>query len=148
MAGMLLMDVKGAFNHVSRNELMRKMEAMSADGDLVRWTGSFMEERKVSLVVDGLQCRAVAVETGGPARLPALAHTVRSLPERHLRNGGRGGGGVHGNVVRRRLRVGGGSRLRGAAMRAPGKSRNEGGRVGGQEPRRVRQCEGRDNSLH
>lgn len=30
-----LIDVKGAFDHVSRNELMRKIEAMGVDSDLV-----------------------------------------------------------------------------------------------------------------
>lgn len=36
MAGMLLIDVKVAFHHVSRNELMRKMEAMGTNGNLIR----------------------------------------------------------------------------------------------------------------
>lgn len=33
---MLLMDVKGAFDHVSKNSLMQNMEVLGADGDLVR----------------------------------------------------------------------------------------------------------------
>lgn len=36
MADMLFMDVKRAFEHVSRNKLMRKIEAMEADGNLIR----------------------------------------------------------------------------------------------------------------
>lgn len=35
-AGMLLMNVKVAFDHVSRNRLMWNMEALGADGDLVK----------------------------------------------------------------------------------------------------------------
>lgn len=36
MTDMLLVDVKGAFNYVSRYELMRKMVAIGAGSDLVR----------------------------------------------------------------------------------------------------------------
>lgn len=36
MTGMLLMYVKGTIDHVSRNELIRKIKALEADGDLVR----------------------------------------------------------------------------------------------------------------
>lgn len=53
LAGMLLMDVKSTFDHVSRNGLLQKMETVGANGDLVRWTESFLLERNVSLVVDG-----------------------------------------------------------------------------------------------
>lgn len=70
MTGMLLIDVKGAFYHIGRNCLTRKMEALGAEADLVRWTGSFMSERKVSLVVDRHQCEAVEVETGVPQESP------------------------------------------------------------------------------
>lgn len=35
LAGMLLMDVKGSFNYVSRKSLIRKIQALSVDGDLV-----------------------------------------------------------------------------------------------------------------
>lgn len=60
---MLLIDVKGAFDHVSRNGLMCKIEVLGADEDLVRWTGSFELERKVSLVEDDHQCEDMEVET-------------------------------------------------------------------------------------
>lgn len=36
MTGMLLMDVKGSFDHVSRNELIGKMVALRANGNMVR----------------------------------------------------------------------------------------------------------------
>lgn len=64
------MNIKGAFKHVSRNSQMRKMKALGVDGDLVRWTGSFMMESKLSLVVDGYQCEEVEVETGVPQGSP------------------------------------------------------------------------------
>lgn len=64
------MDVRGAFNHVCRNSLMRKMEAMGTDGDLVRWTGFFISDRRASLVVGGHQCEEAEVETGVPQGSP------------------------------------------------------------------------------
>lgn len=45
---------------------MQNMNALGMDGDLVRWTGSFMSDRNVSLVVDNHSCEAVEVETGVP----------------------------------------------------------------------------------
>lgn len=33
---LLLMDVKGTFDYVSRNDVMRKVEVLRADRDLVR----------------------------------------------------------------------------------------------------------------
>lgn len=70
LVGMFLMDVKGAFDHVSRNGLMRKTKALGADRDLVRWTGFFIVDRKVSLIVDCHQCEAVEVEKGVLQGLP------------------------------------------------------------------------------
>lgn len=78
LAGMLLKYVKRAFDHVSRNYLMRKMKTLGADGDLVRWTGSFLSKRMVSLVVDGHQCVAVEVDTGVPQRSP-VSHILFAI---------------------------------------------------------------------
>lgn len=66
----LLIDVKGAFDHVSKNGLMRKMDKLGADEDLIRRIGSFKSERKVSLVVDGHQSQAVEVDTRVPQGSP------------------------------------------------------------------------------
>jgi hypothetical protein len=35
VAGLLLMDVKGAFDHVDRRQLLKTMVAKKVDGDLV-----------------------------------------------------------------------------------------------------------------
>lgn len=61
---MLLMDVKSTFNHVSRNYLLRTMETMDADGDLILWIEAFMSNRSVSLVIEGHLFEETAVETG------------------------------------------------------------------------------------
>lgn len=72
LVGMLLIDVKGALHHVSRNYLLRTIESMGADGDLIRWTDWFMSDRSVRLVSDTHQCTEVGVETGEIQRSPAL----------------------------------------------------------------------------
>lgn len=70
LAGALFMDVKGAFDHVSKVELLRKMLDLGIDGDLIKWTKSFLSDRKVQLVIDGHENREREVETGIPQGLP------------------------------------------------------------------------------
>jgi len=53
VAGALLMDVKSAFNNVSRPILSRRLGELGIEPDLVRWTDSFMSDRKVRLVLEG-----------------------------------------------------------------------------------------------
>lgn len=64
------MDVKGAFERVGRNRLMRKIDRMGAEEKPVRWADSFMSERKVSLMVDSHQYDAVEIEMGVPRGSP------------------------------------------------------------------------------
>jgi len=52
-AAVLLMDVKGAFPHVAKGNLIKRMEEMGFEADLVRWVESFMKERKVIMSMDG-----------------------------------------------------------------------------------------------
>jgi len=47
------MDIKGAFPHVAKGNLIRRMEEMGFEADLVKWVESFMEERKVIMSMDG-----------------------------------------------------------------------------------------------
>jgi hypothetical protein len=46
MAGTLFMDVKSAFNNVSKAQLGKRMEAQELEPDLIRWTDSFMTDRR------------------------------------------------------------------------------------------------------
>ena len=71
LAGALLMDVKGAFDHVAAPKLTDRMLELGIDGDLVRWTRSFLADRKVQLVVDGFQCPEKPISTGVPQGSPA-----------------------------------------------------------------------------
>jgi len=40
----LVMDVKGAFPHVAKGNLIKRMEEMGLQADLVRWVESFIED--------------------------------------------------------------------------------------------------------
>lgn len=48
------------------------MAGMDADGDLIRWTESFLSDRIVDLIIDGNQCQETAVDTGVSQGLPVL----------------------------------------------------------------------------
>jgi hypothetical protein len=69
-AAVLLMDVKGAFPHVAKGNLIKRMEEMGFEADLVRWVESFMEERKVIMSMDRKEGDSMDVETGVPQGSP------------------------------------------------------------------------------
>jgi len=69
-AAVLLMDVKGAFPHVAKGNLIKRMEEMGFEADLVRWVESFMEDRKVIMSMDGKEGDSMDVETGVPQGSP------------------------------------------------------------------------------
>lgn len=41
----LLMDVKKAFDHISRAELVKKMLELGVNGNLIEWAQSFLTDR-------------------------------------------------------------------------------------------------------
>lgn len=47
VAALLLMDVKGASDHVNRDCLLRRMKDIEVDGNLIEWVRSFMTERRI-----------------------------------------------------------------------------------------------------
>lgn len=57
LAGALFMDVKGAFDHVSRSQLLKRMVELGIDGDLVAWTRSFLTGRKIRLLLTGMKIK-------------------------------------------------------------------------------------------
>ena len=60
------MDVMGAFDHVDPYKLAEAIEAMEIDNDLIRWTLSFLMNRRVSLVIDGYKIPEQPIESGLP----------------------------------------------------------------------------------
>ena len=64
------MDLKGAFDHFSKGQLLTRIIELGIDGDLVTWTGSFLTDRKVQLVIDGHDNKEREIETGIPQGSP------------------------------------------------------------------------------
>lgn len=67
---MLLMDVKRAFDHVSKGYLLPTIEKMGTDSDLMRNTKSFISARSVGLLIDGHLWKQMTVETEFPLGSP------------------------------------------------------------------------------
>ena len=66
VTGAVLMDVKPAFNSVYRGHLVERMTQLKVEPDLIRWTGDFMRDRKVRLVLNGQEGTDHDVDTGIP----------------------------------------------------------------------------------
>lgn len=67
---MLLINVKGAFDHVSWSCFLHSMQEMGTDRNLMRWTESFKSDRSVRLVIDRHQCAEKAVVIGAAEGSP------------------------------------------------------------------------------
>lgn len=65
-----IMDVKGAFDHVAQNQPIFRMLELRIDGDLIRWTKSFLIDRKLQLTINGYTNQEVKIETGIPQGSP------------------------------------------------------------------------------
>ncbi len=60
------MHIKGAFDHVSKSQLLTHMIDLGIDTDLVAWTKSFFTDRKIQLVIDRHDNKVRDIETGIP----------------------------------------------------------------------------------
>jgi len=69
-AAVLLMDVKGSFPHVAKRNLIKRMEDMGFEANLLRWLESFMEDRKVIMSMDRKEGDNMDVATGVPQGSP------------------------------------------------------------------------------
>ena len=67
---MLYMDIKGAFDHVSRSQLLIRMMGLDILSNLVACTKSFLTDRKIQLVIDGHDNKERNIETGIPLSSP------------------------------------------------------------------------------
>ena len=66
------MDVKKAFDHVSKKQLLTRMIELGIEGDLVTWRDSFLTNRKIHLVIDRYDNKEKEIETGIPQGSPVL----------------------------------------------------------------------------
>lgn len=70
LAAALFMDVKETFDHVSKIQLLTRMTKLGIDGNLMRWTNSFLTNRKIQLIVDGHDNDKKDIEIGIPQGSP------------------------------------------------------------------------------
>ena len=64
------MDMKGAFDHVSKTQLVTRMLELEIDGDFICWTKSFLINPKLQLIIDGHNNPENNIETGIPQGSP------------------------------------------------------------------------------
>jgi len=70
ITGVLLMDSKAAFPSVANGRLVNGMKAKHIDGDISRWTKSFLSERTVEMIIKGNAMMRHPVEAGVPQGSP------------------------------------------------------------------------------
>lgn len=70
LAFALFIDVKEAFDHFSKGQLLARMIKLEIDGDFVSWTSRFLTDRKIQLVIDGHDNKEREIETRIPQGSP------------------------------------------------------------------------------
>ena len=66
----LLMDVKGAFDNVSKTALLSTLNHFGLPGNLLAWVDNFMSDRRTTLSFDGRSDASLPVKTGIPQGSP------------------------------------------------------------------------------
>lgn len=66
----LFIDVKGAFDHVSINQLLRVCSQLGLPLALIRWIQSFLSDRSIQLAFDGDSTKETPVSVGIPQGSP------------------------------------------------------------------------------
>jgi hypothetical protein len=64
ITSVLMMHIKAAFRSVARRRLINAMKAKQIDGDLIRWTKSFLSERTVEMVIEGNHLQSHPAQAG------------------------------------------------------------------------------------
>ena len=66
----LLLDIKGAFDHVSKNQLLGFCQRLKLPISICNWIESFISDRSIRLVFDGESTEKTKIETGIPQGSP------------------------------------------------------------------------------
>jgi ribonuclease HI len=66
----LFLDVKGAFDHVSKNQLLATLRKLQLPTNLIAWVSSFLQDRQLRLSFDGQTEEFSSIETGIPQGSP------------------------------------------------------------------------------
>jgi len=65
-----MLDVKGAFDNVSKERLINTMKNLGVPSNIINWTDSFTTDRHVALSFDNEKDEMKPVDTGIPQRSP------------------------------------------------------------------------------
>ena len=60
--GLFLCDISGAFNHVSEELLLRKLQATGVNADMLKFLRSYLQARNSEILVEGSKSRKFALE--------------------------------------------------------------------------------------
>jgi ribonuclease HI len=66
----LFLDIKGAFDHVAKNQLLAILQALRLPTSLISWTSSFLDNRLLRLSFDGQTEDFASLNTGIPQGSP------------------------------------------------------------------------------
>src|SRR5271170_1342315 len=66
----LLLDIKGAFDHVSKNQLLGFCQRLKLPISICNWIESFISDRSIRLAFDGESTEKTKIETGIPQGSP------------------------------------------------------------------------------
>jgi len=77
MASLLLLDVSGAFDNVSRPRLLHNLRKRRVDHTLVRWIDSFLRDRSTILKLQEYTAPSTPIETGIPQGVVSEQHVTR-----------------------------------------------------------------------
>src|SRR5438046_5151147 len=72
VTSVLFMDIKGAFDHVSANQMLKICQKLQLSKSLCYWIRSFLQNRKVQLKFDGNRQKMSDIEIGIPQGSPIL----------------------------------------------------------------------------
>lgn len=70
MTTTLFIDVKGAFDHVSTNQLLRVCIRLGLPSSLISWISSFLSDRKIQLAFDNETSQETPIQVGIPQGSP------------------------------------------------------------------------------
>ena len=70
ITSVLFLDIKGAFDHVSKPKLLASMANLRLPSNLISWVASFLSERTIRLAFDGKIQEETAINIGVPQGSP------------------------------------------------------------------------------
>ena len=66
----LFLDIKGAFDHVSKPKLLAAMQRLQLPSTLINWVNAFLSDRVIRLMFDGRVQEEIRIEIGIPQGSP------------------------------------------------------------------------------